>query len=73
MSKNLAGAGWYEFLRGDESHTIRIFENGDHYIPNPEVITIQDLIDAVNRGEAWRLVRTEATTDKPVLRLVKDE
>lgn len=53
-----SGAGWYEFIKDPEAttHIIYIGENGDHYIPEYGVI-IEDFMDAVVRGYAYKLVR----------------
>jgi len=69
----LAGPGWYEFLKnGNEYHTIRIWEDGSSYTPNPDKITKEDFMDAVKRGDAWKLIRTPATVFvMPKLRVVR--
>lgn len=61
MTLHIPGAGWYEFEKeaGGTSYIIRIFENGEDYIPNPEV-TSKDFLEAVMFERAWKLVRTEA-------------
>jgi hypothetical protein len=74
MTKYMNGAGWYEFLKNGDSYTILIFPDGfTHHTPHPDV-DVEDFKAAVDRGEAWRLVRTEATyEDKPLLRVVDEK
>jgi hypothetical protein len=73
VSKYLAGAGWYEFLHKGNSYTVRLWEDGSHHMPHPKV-TINDFIAALERGEAWKLIRTDPLVEvRPNLRLVTNE
>lgn len=59
MTINIAGEGWYEFIKHPEAttHIIHVGENS-YYVPE-EGVDREDFFAAVKRGQAYKLVRVE--------------
>lgn len=60
MTINMAGYGWYDFIKQPEAttHIIYVSSNGEHYIPE-EGVKVKDFLDALMFERAWKLIRDQ--------------